>query len=125
MWRRTASYLTLGLITACAGGGMQTPIPHAPGGTAPRTTVFDQSTSRCAVSYDGLLWYTVPAGSFSPIDDPSFEVRGHCLIFQHVATPPNLVHPTRTNSDPFRRHVPATRLLGWGHAEHCGRGSPA
>ena len=50
MWRRTASYLTLGLIAACAGVGMQTPIPHAPVGTAPRATVFDQSTSRCAVS---------------------------------------------------------------------------
>lgn len=68
MWRRTASYLTLGLITACAGGGMGTPIPHVPGGTTPGATVFDQSTSQCAVSYDGLLWYTVPTGSFSPID---------------------------------------------------------
>jgi hypothetical protein len=30
--------------------------------------VFDQSASACSVSYDGVIWYQVPAGTFSPID---------------------------------------------------------
>lgn len=30
--------------------------------------VFDAATSQCSVSYDGLVWYSVPAGSFAPID---------------------------------------------------------
>ncbi len=31
-------------------------------------SVVDASTQPCAVSYDGLLWYAVPATAFSPID---------------------------------------------------------
>jgi hypothetical protein len=31
-------------------------------------SVVDASTKPCAVSYDDMLWYAVPAGGFSPID---------------------------------------------------------
>jgi hypothetical protein len=37
-------------------------------GTAARASVVDVGTQACSVSYDGLLWYAVPAGAFSPID---------------------------------------------------------
>lgn len=30
--------------------------------------MFDQSSSTCSVSYDGIIWYELPAGQFSPID---------------------------------------------------------
>jgi hypothetical protein len=36
--------------------------------------VFDQSSSICSVSYDGIIWYQLPAGQFSPID----VKRAHC-----------------------------------------------
>src|SRR5882724_6807542 len=34
----------------------------------PGTGIFDAAVAPCAVSYEGLLWYRVPAGVFSPID---------------------------------------------------------
>jgi hypothetical protein len=37
-------------------------------GAGGRATVVDASAQPCSVSYDGLLWYDVPAGAFSPID---------------------------------------------------------
>ena len=37
--------------------------------TAPANgTVVDQSVFPCTVSYDGVIWYQVPAGGFPPID---------------------------------------------------------
>jgi hypothetical protein len=41
-------------------------LPHV-GGSAGQG-IFDRAQTSCAVSEDGLLWYLVPAGSFSPID---------------------------------------------------------
>jgi hypothetical protein len=35
---------------------------------APRGTIVDTSTQACSVSYDGVVWYDVPAGAFPPID---------------------------------------------------------
>jgi hypothetical protein len=32
------------------------------------SSVVDRSTVPCAVSYDGVIWYRVPAGDFPPID---------------------------------------------------------
>lgn len=68
MRSRSAFLLGTGLIvlSACAG--------HSGGGILPLTGgssgvgVFDSSTAQCAVSADGFIWYTVPAGSFAPID---------------------------------------------------------
>src|SRR5271165_6046695 len=62
----------LGLVALCSFCGCTTaglpPIPSVPGGTTPGATVFDQSSSTCAVSYEGSIWYQLPAGQFSPID---------------------------------------------------------
>jgi hypothetical protein len=72
-----ATYL-LGLVALCSFGGCATAglpsIPPVPGGTTPGATVFDQSSSTCAVSYEGEIWYQLPAGQFSPID----VKRAHC-----------------------------------------------
>jgi hypothetical protein len=54
-------------LWGCAGVTLP-PIPEVPGGTTPGATVFDQSSSPCSVSYDGVIWYQLPAGQFSPID---------------------------------------------------------
>ena len=61
------AFVLLCTLCACAGSGVA-PLPPVPGGTTPGATVFDQSSARCSVSYDGLIWYEVPAGQFSPID---------------------------------------------------------
>ncbi len=46
--------------------------------------MYDQSSSPCSVSYDGLIWYQVPAGQFSPID-----VRhAHCSGLSTIGAPP-------------------------------------
>lgn len=38
-------------------------------GAAPAdASVYDVSSTSCAVTYDGFLWYRVPSGHFSPID---------------------------------------------------------
>ena len=48
---------------------MTPPGTPAPGGsTAPGAGVYDASMASCNVSYDGVIWYAVPAGGFSPID---------------------------------------------------------
>lgn len=43
-------------------------VAPVPGGTTPGGSVADASSQRCTVSYDGLIWYALPAGGFSPID---------------------------------------------------------
>jgi len=46
-----------------------TPAVPVPGGsTAGGSFVSDRSSQSCTLSYDGLIWYAVPAGAFSPID---------------------------------------------------------
>lgn len=51
----------------CAATGLA-PVQPVPGGTTPGATVFDHGSSACRVSYDGVIWYQLPAGQFSPID---------------------------------------------------------
>ncbi|MBV8491576.1 MAG: hypothetical protein JO199_13700 [Candidatus Eremiobacteraeota bacterium] len=56
-------------LAACGGGSVMPPPPQkVPGGSTPGATVYDSSTSACAVSYEGAFWYVVPAGTFPPID---------------------------------------------------------
>ena len=54
-------------VSGCAGAGLE-PVPGVPGGTTPGATVLDQSSTTCSVSYEGIIWYRLPAGQFSPID---------------------------------------------------------
>ncbi|HTA39843.1 MAG TPA: hypothetical protein VK760_12240, partial [Candidatus Acidoferrales bacterium] len=35
---------------------------------APVRTIVDRSSTPCTVSFDGVVWYRVPAGPFPPID---------------------------------------------------------
>ena len=51
-------------LAACSGGKSALP----PLGGANGVGVFDAATSQCDVSYDGFIWYTLPAGTFAPID---------------------------------------------------------
>jgi len=54
------------LLWGCSSksGGTILPLTGGSGGAG----VFDAATSQCEVSYDGLVWYGVPAGTFAPID---------------------------------------------------------
>ena len=55
-----------------------------PGGsTAPNSRVVDASSSACEVSYEGVLWYALPARNFSPID----YLRAHCNSAALIANP--------------------------------------
>lgn len=54
-------------LTACGGGGGAVG-PALPPVATSLSGVADHALSACNVSADGVLWYAVPAGSFSPID---------------------------------------------------------
>jgi hypothetical protein len=66
-------FVLLCSLCGCAAAGLAA-VPPVPGGTTPGATVFDQSSSACSVSYEGAIWYQVPAGQFSPID----VKQAHC-----------------------------------------------
>jgi hypothetical protein len=53
------------VLAACSGKGPA--ILPLTGGHA-GVGVFDAATAQCSVSYDGLVWYALNAGSFAPID---------------------------------------------------------
>lgn len=63
---RAALYSALIAVSfaACSGGRSALP----PLGGSKGSGVFDAATSQCSVSYDGFIWYAVPAGSFAPLD---------------------------------------------------------
>lgn len=52
-------------VTACA--RIPAPVSSVPPSRAV-STVVDRSSVPCTVSYDGVIWYRVPAGDFPPID---------------------------------------------------------
>ena len=53
------------VISLAACGHVTTPASSSP---APGASIVDRSTSPCTVSYDGVIWYRIPAGDFPPID---------------------------------------------------------
>ncbi|HEY1978377.1 MAG TPA: hypothetical protein VGG89_17635 [Candidatus Baltobacteraceae bacterium] len=70
--------LGIGIVLSACGGGVSTlpPAPSAlrlstPGVVArvisARGAVYDSSSTGCIVSYDGVIWYEVPSGTFPPI----------------------------------------------------------
>jgi hypothetical protein len=65
---RFCSLVVALVLAACGGGGASAPTPPVPGGSTPGGSVVDTSSQSCSVSYDGFVWYSVPAGGFSPID---------------------------------------------------------
>ncbi|HLI96920.1 MAG TPA: hypothetical protein VKT72_12645 [Candidatus Baltobacteraceae bacterium] len=56
----------LSILAGCSGSNTGGPLPTIGGQHG--VGVFDGSTFPCVVSYDGLVWYAVPAGAFAPID---------------------------------------------------------
>lgn len=65
---RVRSALWLGIITillaACSGKGS---IPPLGVPNLSSQTLVDAASQNCTVSYDGFMWYSVPSGSFAPI----------------------------------------------------------
>ena len=61
-----AALFSIVLASCGSGAGDRSTIP--PPAPTVGYGVEDRSTQPCTVSYDGLIWYAVPAGSFSPID---------------------------------------------------------
>jgi hypothetical protein len=59
------SLALLSIVAGCTGGGTGV-LPQIGGSRG--VGVFDASTSTCAVSTDGLIWYNVPASAFAPLD---------------------------------------------------------
>ncbi|HEY5341839.1 MAG TPA: hypothetical protein VIK27_12490, partial [Candidatus Aquilonibacter sp.] len=55
------------LLAGCGGSGARPWIPPSPP-AIPGIGVYDRAAGACDVSYDGFIRYSVPAGSFSPID---------------------------------------------------------
>jgi hypothetical protein len=49
---------------------------------------YDESSTSCAVSYDGWIWYRVPAGTFSPIDARFTQCGSFALARSFVRRPP-------------------------------------
>lgn len=59
--------LLLPALAACSGGATTLPnVPPSPPALA-GVGIFDESTSGCTVSADGLIFYRVPASTFSPM----------------------------------------------------------
>ncbi|MGA8533699.1 MAG: hypothetical protein WB615_06290 [Candidatus Tumulicola sp.] len=54
----------MAVLTGCAAGGP----PRAATADAAEHSVVDLGSTACTVSYDGFIWYRIPAGAFSPID---------------------------------------------------------
>lgn len=52
-------------VAACT--HVTAPVSSLPASRA-ASTVVDRSAAPCTVSYDGVIWYRVPAGDFPPID---------------------------------------------------------
>jgi hypothetical protein len=49
---------------------------------------YDESSTSCAVSYDGKIWYRVPAGTFSPIDARFTQCGSFALARSFDVGPP-------------------------------------
>lgn len=52
-------------LAACSGKGGVPPLGDAVNVSS--STLADAASQQCSVSYDGLIWYTVPAAAFGPI----------------------------------------------------------
>ncbi|MGA8326354.1 MAG: hypothetical protein WB757_09755 [Candidatus Cybelea sp.] len=59
--------ITAVLIPLAACARVTAPEPSLPASHA-ASTIVDRSAVSCTVSYDGVIWYRVPAGDFPPID---------------------------------------------------------
>lgn len=56
------------LVAAACAPVAPAPAPSSAPALQGASSVVDLSSTSCAVTYDGFIWYRVPAGEFSPID---------------------------------------------------------
>ncbi len=100
----TVAFCAVGLQGCGGGGGASSALPPGPlpptappGSGAPagyklNPLVATSSTGSCNVSYDGFTAYTVPAGSFAPIDVSYSRCSGGVISDQQVPVAPSWAH---------------------------------
>jgi hypothetical protein len=89
--RAPVFWALLFLLSACSGRSVS--VLPLTGGSA-GVGVFDASTSSCTVSYDGFVWYAVPAGSFAPIDVAHEQCAATALQAKSATPLPSWAKPT-------------------------------
>ena len=132
--KRPALSLVLVFLAGCGGGSSGLPaIAPSPPAIA-GVGIFDESTNGCTVSYDGQIWYQVPAPSFSPLEvqhehcsaatlgstanapTPSWAVPNGPTKAVFVATSLqqgySLLGMQRLEADASAYHVPITWMIG-------------
>ncbi len=78
-----------------------------------RTTKVRRS---CAVSYDGWIWYRVPAGTFSPIDARFTQCGSFALARSFVRRPPAMGDSERSDASALRGRVVTATFLDFRNA---------
>jgi hypothetical protein len=86
------------LLSACSGRSVS--VLPLTGGSA-GVGVFDASTSSCIVSYDGFVWYAVPAGSFAPIDVAHEQCAPSALKAKSATPVPSWAKPSGVTQTRF------------------------
>ena len=81
---RVVVWLAVLAVSVCACGGKGS-IPPLGLVNVSSTTIADRSSQTCSVSYDGLIWYAIPSGSFPPILHRHASCEGALSL---GATPP-------------------------------------
>ena len=76
-WLMTAALIPLAGCAHVTAPESSLPVSHA------ASTIVDRSAAPCTVSYDGVIWYRIPAGDFPPISvrfaTCGFSVLGRTL----------------------------------------------
>lgn len=84
----------------CAGGAGLPAVAPSPPAIA-GIGVYDESTSGCTVSYDGLVWYQVPATAFSPLEVQYTRCNAATLASTPNAPTPSWAMPSGTTKAIF------------------------
>ncbi len=91
-------FAVVALLAGCGGGaGIVPPSPPVLRGMG----VIDASSQSCVVSYDGMISYAVPVGSFSPIDVRSETCSSASLSSSLTPIIPAWAKPTGTTQAVF------------------------
>lgn len=84
--RSSALYAAFVAVALAACSGKNSALP--PLGGSNGVGVFDAAAVSCSVSYDGLIWYALPASTFAPIDVRKETCNPTALqIVQHPPIP--------------------------------------
>lgn len=71
-------------LAACSGKGGIPPLGDRQNLSS--TTLIDAASQPCTISYDGLIWYSIPSGSFAPVQQQHSTCARSTLSLN--ATPP-------------------------------------